>query len=281
MCTYTRVVESGFHGNRSLLAGRDAFNKYLPWSGDGPPAFHPRYKCAYSSPVPTRAVVVCARTPSRPCHRNSPATFPRRVVAALNHLSSPHLSLFSLLLHSALSLSPLRSFRHLPAATIHANRRWWSRRRWCGVAPRMRVLFHRCVASCSGEGEREASKGWQETEEKGGKGGGGGGRGGRSRGEERRRQRQWSVQVCTRANFEGGMREGGGTVIHRYAFQRRSFTTVGKWKEGKEDDAEKRAEKRVHEGSRGASTRRRRRGGRGRERGSGLVNDAGDSSSKC
>lgn len=196
MCTYTRVVESGFHGNRSLLAGRDAFNKYLPWSGDGPPAFHPRYKCAYSSPVPTRAVVVCARTPSRPCHRNSPATFPRRVVAALNHLSSPHLSLFSLLLHSALSLSPLRSFRHLPAATIHANRRWWSRRRWCGVAPRMRVLFHRCVASCSGEGEREASKGWQETEEKGGKGGGGGGRGGRSRGEERRRQRQWSVHTC-------------------------------------------------------------------------------------
>lgn len=87
--------------------------------------------------------------------------------------------------------------------------------------------------------------------------------------------------LCTRANFEGGMREGGGTVIHRYAFQRRSFTTVGKWKEGKEDDAEKRAEKRVHEGSREASTRRRRRGGRGRERGSGLVNDAGDSSSKC
>lgn len=35
------------------------------------------------------------------------------------------------------------------------------------MAPRMRVLFHRCVASCSGEGEREASKGWQETEEKG------------------------------------------------------------------------------------------------------------------
>lgn len=130
------------------------------------------------------------------------------------------------------------------------------------MAPRMRVLFHRCVASCSGEGEREASKGWQETEEKGGKGGGGG-RGGRSRGEERRRQRQWSVQVCTRANFEGGMREGGGTVIHRYAFQRRSFTTVGKWKEGKEDDAEKRAEKRVHEGSRGG------RGGGGKEGGGG------------
>lgn len=81
------------------------------------------------------------------------------------------------------------------------------------------------------------------------------------RSKSRRREAQAEAVVCasvhTCANFEGGMREGGGTVIHRYAFQRRSFTTVGKWKEGKEDDAEKRAEKRVHEGSRGASTRRR------------------------
>ena len=59
---------------------RDAFNKYLPWSGDGPPAFHPRYKCACSQPpVFQLARLLYARGPREsPCHRNSPATFPRR-----------------------------------------------------------------------------------------------------------------------------------------------------------------------------------------------------------
>lgn len=205
-----------------------------------PPFSNSRGCCMRADPVSRRATVT-----HRPPFREG-----RRVVAALNHLSSPR-DQTSLLPSSpaplSLSLSPLHSFHHLPAATIHANRRWWSGRRWCGVAwrgssyarpipPVRRVVFE-------GKGSERPRRGGRRRRERKGRRR----RRSKSRRRERSRQRQRSVQVCTRANFEGGMREGGGTVIHRYAFQRRSFTTVGKWKEGKEDDEEKRAEKRVHE----------------------------------
>lgn len=83
-CTRTRVVESGFHGNRPLLArGRDAFNKYLPRSGDGPASFlrisvlaavRPCARSLAAVNVHERRALVCVHQVVRPppCHYNAP-----------------------------------------------------------------------------------------------------------------------------------------------------------------------------------------------------------------
>lgn len=192
MYTYTRVVESGFHGNRSLLAGREMplisifrgaeMDRRLSTPVTSVRALNPPFSnsrgcCMRADPVSRRATVT-----HRPPFREG-----RRVVAALNHLSSPR-DQTSLLPSSpaplSLSLSLLSTLSTIyppPRSTlIEGGGVVDGGVVWRGVAPRMRVLFHRCVASCSRG--REA-RGLEGVAGDGGRGKGGGG--GRSRGEER------------------------------------------------------------------------------------------------
>ena len=157
---------------------------------------------------------------------------------------------------------------------------------WRGVAPRMRVLFHRCVASCSrdaGEGKREASKGWQETE-------------GEEREEEEevevaaKREEQAEAAVCASVHtckFRGWNARrwwDGDTSVcisaaelhHGWKVEGRERGRRGK-KGGEASAREKVGREDEHAEEEEEEARRE-----GREREwSGLVNDAGDSSSKC